>query len=147
MAAKKERKVVSGVEGHRDEETRIFQREEAYRLHTFEGWSLRQIAAHQGISLSVVQADVNFYRKMLREELPSTFEAWQMKLWQEYKTLLEEADAIIDEERSGFVRVQALKLKIDLTTKIENLFGITKGTKAPKPEEAVEDDVIVWSKG
>jgi hypothetical protein len=134
-----------GPQGWRDEETMLKQREDAYRRHVLEKEPLRGIARDFGISVASVRFDVEQYTKMLRDELPRTFEAWQNRMWLEYDELKRQADDLYNEANPGsLVRAQAFKMKIELTEKIERLFGINKAVKAPMPGEEDADDEIVW---
>lgn len=134
----------SGNEGHRDEDELLAARAEAYRLHDLEDMSFRDIAERQGTAASTVQADVEWYRRYLQNEVPATFEAWRTKLNSLYQSQYRMAEALANNADSSFVQAQALKQMVEITGKMADLYGVPKAIEAPKRAEEPADDQIEW---
>lgn len=133
----------AGNEGHRDETERFEQRKEEWRLYRAEGWSLRDIGAKFDLSATTVKDDIEWYQRYLANEMPETFEAWRVEIITQLRDQYKIAKNLLDTSGSALVQASALRQMTDITSKLADISGISKGIEPPKKQEQAKD-TIIW---
>lgn len=137
----RQKSVKGGNDSHREEEDRLEQRKEAWRLYNDEHWSYRDIATKFDIAVSTARDDVIWYTNYLANELPQTFEAWRIRVIKQYEEQYEKAKNLLETSGSAMVQATALRQMTDITSKLADVTGLSKGIEPPKKSAEVEDKI------